>query len=186
MSGHVQKRLVSSVSRLASVAPSTVPKSFPPREAFLAENEVARPAFDPQLWASLQPVPSTALSAFAHRIGLGSVLHSEDDVRQACTHPTFVDVYRQHYPDERIPRSNGQLAALGNSLMGLFATEYLQAKYPYLPTRVQKAALTAHVGPATCASVAQEMGAGQLLKWVRKVRFFTHLLRKRQLTLDAA
>ena len=171
MSGHVQKRLVSSVSRLASVAPSTIPKSFPPREAFLAENEVARPAFDPQLWASLQPVPSTALSAFTHRIGLSSVLRSEDDVRQACTHPTFVDVYRQHYPDERIPRSNGQLAALGNSLMGLFATEYLQAKYPYLPTRVQKAALTAHVGPATCASVAQEMGAGQLLKWVRKVRF---------------
>ncbi|KAJ2919496.1 hypothetical protein MD484_g921, partial [Candolleomyces efflorescens] len=166
--GHVQKRLLSSASRLASVSPSVLPK-FPPRDAFIAEDEVARPSFDPELWASLQPVPSSALSSFAHRIGLASVVSSDDEVRQACTHPSFVEVFRHHYPQEkRIPKSNHQLSALGNSLMGLFATEYLQAKYPYLPTRVQKAALTAHVGPATLASVAQEMGAAPLLKWHRK------------------
>lgn len=170
---HVQKRLAAGVSRLASVTPSALPKHhFPPREAgFLAENEVPRPAFDPELWAALQPAPTSALSAFAHRIGLGSVLSAEEDVRQACTHRTFLDVYSQHYPDDkRIQKSNSQLSVLGNSLMGLFATEYLNAKYPYLPTRVQKAALTAHVGPATCATVAKEMGALPLLKWHRTVR----------------
>lgn len=56
--------------------------------------------------------------------------------------------------------------------MGLFASEYLHASYPYLPTRVLKAAVTAHVGPLTCASVAQEMGATSLLRWHRTVRSF--------------
>lgn len=166
--GHVQKRLVTGVSRLASVTPSAIPKNFPPREAFIAESTVTRPAFDPELWATLQPVPTSALSAFSHRVGLGSILNAEEDVRQACTHPSFVDAYREHYPDEkRIPKTNAQLSVLGNTLLGLFASEFLQFKYPYLPTRVQKQALTAHVGPATCASVANEIGAAPLLKWHR-------------------
>ncbi|KAF6752990.1 60S ribosomal protein L3 [Ephemerocybe angulata] len=139
--GHVQKRLVTGVSRLASVTPSAIPKNFPPREAFIAESTVTRPAFDPELWATLQPVPTSALSAFSHRV---------EDVRQACTHPSFVDAYREHYPDEkRIPKTNAQLSVLGNTLL------------------VQKQALTAHVGPATCASVAHEIGAAPLLKWHR-------------------
>ncbi|KAG6381624.1 hypothetical protein JVT61DRAFT_223 [Boletus reticuloceps] len=52
--------------------------------------------------------------------------------------------------------------------MGLFASEYLHASYPHLPTRVLKAAVSAHVGPLTCASVAQEMGATPLLRWHRQ------------------
>lgn len=59
---------------------------------------------------------------------------------------------------------------MGNSLMGLFASEYLHASYPHLPLRVLKAAVSAHVGPLTCASVAQEMGATPLLRWHRQVR----------------
>lgn len=51
--------------------------------------------------------------------------------------------------------------------MGLFATEHINATYPYLPTRVLKAAITAHVGSMTCASVANEMGAAPLLRWRR-------------------
>ncbi|EAU90353.1 60S ribosomal protein L3 [Coprinopsis cinerea okayama7 len=165
--GHVQKRLLSTVTKLPSVSPATLQK-FPPREAFIQESDVPRPAFDPELWASLQPAPSSALSAFTHRAGLSSIIKSEDDIRQACTHPSFIDVWRQHYPREkRIPKDNAQLSVFGNSLMGLFAMEYLTTKYPYLPTRIQKAVMTAHVGPNTCASVATELGADKLLRWHR-------------------
>ncbi|KAK7017594.1 hypothetical protein R3P38DRAFT_2983962 [Favolaschia claudopus] len=52
--------------------------------------------------------------------------------------------------------------------MGLFATEYVNATYPYLPTRVLKAAVTAHVGPQSCANAALEMGAVPLLRWAPK------------------
>jgi large subunit ribosomal protein L44 len=52
----------------------------------------------------------------------------------------------------------------------MFASEFLFAAYPYLPTRVLKAAVTAHVGPLTCASVAQEMGATPLVRWHRTPR----------------
>jgi len=176
MAGRVPKRLLSTVSKFSAVSPSTVPK-FPPREAFVAESAVPRAEFDPELWASLQPVPASALSAFAHRVGIAPVVASEEDLRQACTHPSYVEVYRQHYAREkRIPKDNEQLATLGNSLLGMFAMEYLQMKYPYLPTRVQKAALTAYAGKATLASVAQEMGAVPLLKWHRKVRTYPIVL----------
>ncbi|KAH6916180.1 60S ribosomal protein L3 [Coprinopsis sp. MPI-PUGE-AT-0042] len=165
--GHVQKRLVNAATRLSSVSAATTRK-FPPKEAFITDSEVPRPTFDPELWASLQPAPASALSAFVHRTGLSSIIKSEEDIRQACTHASFVEVWRQHYPSEkRIPQHNAQLATFGNSLMGLFAMEYLTAKYPYLPTRIQKAVMTAHVGPNTCASVATELGAGPLLRWHR-------------------
>ncbi|TFY73580.1 hypothetical protein EWM64_g10432, partial [Hericium alpestre] len=56
---------------------------------------------------------------------------------------------------------------LGNSLLGLFAAEHLNTSYPHLPTRALKAAVSAYVGPMTCASVAREMGAAPLLRWHR-------------------
>jgi large subunit ribosomal protein L44 len=168
---HVQKRLVTTAAKLASLSTTNLAK-FPPKQAFIVKSDVPQPTFNPEIWASLQPPPPPALSAFAHRIGLASILTSTDLIQQACTHPSFTALYSQHYPRETPPSTNAQLVILGNSLLGLFATEYLNAKYPYLPTRVQKAALTAHVGPATCASIAQEMGATPLVRWHRTVRFF--------------
>jgi len=101
---------------------------------------------------------------------LGEGKEDADVVLQACTHPSFLHLWKQHNPNSgKTPQTNGQLAAIGNSLMGLFATEWLRATYPYLPTRVLKAAVTAHVGPLTCANVAQEMGATPLLRWHRMV-----------------
>ncbi|EEB92229.1 hypothetical protein MPER_09293, partial [Moniliophthora perniciosa FA553] len=94
-------------------------------------------------------------------------LNSTDIIQQACTHQTFLQLYQKHKPDDPAPATNAQLAAIGNSLMGLFATEFVRASYPYLPTRVLKAAVSAHVGPLTCANVAQEMGAVPLLRWHR-------------------
>ncbi|TRM65304.1 ribonuclease III domain-containing protein [Schizophyllum amplum] len=149
---HVQRRLASTAARALSVAPSQLPR-FPPKDAVFENRAVPKPPFQPEAWAAAQPPPRTALSAFAHRIGLGSVLTTPDIVQQACTHSSFVagEVNAG-------AATNAQLEQTGNALMGLFASEYLAAKYPYLPTRVLKAAVTAHVGPLTCANVAQEMG----------------------------
>ncbi|KAF8909413.1 60S ribosomal protein L3 [Gymnopilus junonius] len=145
---HVPKRLVSTAARLPSVAPSAL-SVFPPKEAFkLPKDAFVKDEFNPDNWAALQPAPSTALVAFANRIGLAALFSSPDLVRQACTHPSFLPLFRKHYPSKPEPPTNAQLATLGNSLMGLFAAEYVQAKYPYLPTRVLKAAVTAHVGPS--------------------------------------
>ena len=178
---HVPRRLVSTAARRASVSSSTT--TFPPKESFsVSKDALVKEEFNPETWAALQPPPSTALSAFAHRIGLASIFTSTDLIQQVCTHSSFLTLCRLHNPQNPVPESNAQLSLLGNSLMGLFATEYIHAKYPYLPTRVLKAAVTAHVGVASCASVAQEMGAPQLLRWHRIVchllsyKFFSFLI----------
>lgn len=167
--GHVSKRLYSSASKLA-VSTSRL-KQFPPKEAILVPDSGKPNFFDPELWAALQPPPTSALTAFAHRIGLANVLSSADVVRRACTHKSFLNLHAKYYPSSPTPPTNANLATLGNSLMGLFASEHLHAAYPHLPTRVLKAAVSAHVGPLTCASVAQEMGAVPLLRWHRQVEY---------------
>ncbi|OSX64293.1 hypothetical protein POSPLADRAFT_1136809 [Postia placenta MAD-698-R-SB12] len=163
--GYAQKRLASTAAKLASVAPSTL-RAFPPKEA-VASSSSKTSFFDAQTWAAVQPPPPTALTAFAHRIGLGKVLPSTEIIQQACTHPSFLALYSRHHPNEPLPATNANLATLGNSLLGLFATEYVNASYPHLPTRVLKAAVSAYVGPTTCTGVAKEMGATPLLRWHR-------------------
>lgn len=167
--GHVSNRLYSTASKVAISAAHL--NHFPPREAVV--RKAGKVVFDPQSWAALQPPPPSALSAFSQRIGLGSIVDSPDTIRRACTHKSFVNLHVKYYPSSPAPPTNANLAALGNSLMGLFASEYLHASYPHLPTRVLKAAVSAHVGPLTCASVAQEMGATPLLRWHRQVRSST-------------
>lgn len=166
--GHASKRLYSTASKLA-ISPSQL-KHFPPRELFKRPSDTPNNNdFDADVWASLQPPPQSALFAFAHRIGLGSVLTSDKTIQQACVHPSFLPFHQKYYPKESLPPSNAQLAVMGNSLLGLFASEHLHASYPHLPLRVLKAAVSAHVGPLSCASVAQEMGAAPLLRWHRQV-----------------
>ena len=157
-------------------------RRFPPSDALFVRRDVPRPPFSPESWALLQPPPPAALAAFAHRVGLPAVLADHSRLQHACTHPSFLALFRQASPNAPLPPTNALLAPLGNSLLGLFAAEYVHAAYPYLPTRVLKAAVTAYVGPLTCASVAQEMGAAPLLRWHRTVSsflvcfFFLHLL----------
>ncbi|GAA6003891.1 mitochondrial 54S ribosomal protein mL44 MRPL3 [Rhodotorula paludigena] len=56
---------------------------------------------------------------------------------------------------------NGALAALGNSLLGSFATELVLQSFPHLPARAAKAAVTLYVGPKSLAAVAsQSWGVG--------------------------
>ena len=163
--GYVQKRLASTAAKLA-VPPSHVHELLSKKPAASS----SRDFFDAQTWAALQPPPESALTAFAHRIGLADVLRTPDVVRQACTHPSFVPLHMKHYPDKPQPATNMNLATLGNSLLGLFATEHVNSTYPHLPTRVMKAAVSSYVGGTTCAAVAREMGASPLLRWQRTVR----------------
>jgi len=163
---HVQKRLLSRVA--SSVSVHATAAKFPPKEALYSPNKPQR--FEPETWAALQPPPPSALSSLSHRIGLAPLLNEELTL-QVCTHSSFIPFHEYHRPDAPKPASNAQLAAVGNSLMGLFATEHVHATYPYLPTRVLKAAITAHVGPLSCANVAQEMGAAHLLRWRRLVSY---------------
>ncbi|GLB41897.1 putative double-stranded RNA binding motif containing protein [Lyophyllum shimeji] len=164
--GHVHKRLISTAAKTASLSTAHLPK-FPPKESLFKHREIPKLPFSPETWASTQPAPPSALTAFAHRIGLASVLSTPELVLQACTHSSFTTLQRQFAPHDPIADTNAHLTPLGNSLMGLFATEFVQVAYPYLPTRVFKAAVTAHVGTQTCAAVAQEMGAAPLLRWHR-------------------
>ncbi|KAF8507971.1 60S ribosomal protein L3 [Hysterangium stoloniferum] len=158
---HGQRRLLSTISKKIAVPKASL---FPPKEAKSREQ---RNAFKPEEWIARQPPPPSALKAFAHRIGLSDSLADPAVIQQVCIHPSFVAVHQAQRPNEPIPPSNGSLASVGNALLGLFATEYVHMTYPHLPTRVMKAVVSAYVGPLSCASVAQEMGAAQLLRWDR-------------------
>lgn len=58
--------------------------------------------------------------------------------------------------DEKL--DNEELATLGNSILGMLGSEWLDRRYPYLPTKAFQAALTMYVGPRTCADVARLWG----------------------------
>ncbi|KAI5124191.1 hypothetical protein M0805_005042 [Coniferiporia weirii] len=157
------KSLASRAAQIASTPASTL-RHFPPKEAIFSATPVH---FSPETWANLQKPPASALAAFAHRIGLAKVVQNDEELLQAFTHPSYPPFYATHNPGELSLHSNANLATFGNSLLGLFATEYLHASYPHLPTRVLKAAVSAYVGPLTCATIAKEMGATPLLRWNR-------------------
>lgn len=154
---HGQRRLLSTLSKVAA-------RPFPPREA---RNTTVQ--FDPEDWVARQPPPPTALHAFAKRLGLSDSLADPSVIQQVCIHPSFIGLYNARNPILPPPPSNAALASLGNALLGLFATEHVNSTFPHLPTRVMKAVVSAYVGPLSCASVAQEIGASQLLRWNREV-----------------
>ncbi|KAL5537041.1 MRPL3 [Sanghuangporus sanghuang] len=170
-------RIATKAAQIASTPASTL-RHFPPKEAIFNPAQ-PKASFSPEVWTALQKPPASALSAFAHRIGLAKIISDPEEILLACTHPSYPPFYAAHNPAasstsssasgqaERLIKSNANLSTLGNSLLGLFATEFLHASYPHLPTRVLKAAVSAYVGPSTCASVAKEMGAAPLLRWNR-------------------
>ncbi len=178
--GYAQRKVVNTASKLAHVSSQHL-KALPPKHSLLAASRApgapgAPPAvFDAQSWAASQPPPRSTLAAFAHRIGLGNVLPSTDVIQQACTHPSFLSLHSQQHPNQPLPVTNASLSTLGNSLLGMFATEYVNSSFPHLPTRVLKAAVSAHVGPTTCANLAREMGVTPILRWHRAVRVSSSL-----------
>ena len=115
--------------------------------------------------------PPTALSALLSRLSLppNPALHA---VLVSClTHPSYNPLptnstgttSSETTTESEAPHdieSNELLCALGNSLLGLFASEHLAHLYPLLPTEALKSAVTAYVGPKACFSVARELGVG--------------------------
>lgn len=172
----LQQRCVATTSKKPpSIAPT---RPFPPPEGLSSHRTGA--IFDAKIWASLQPPPTSALSALAARlrIPVSSDSNAKSAVTlpllaQAVTHPSFVTLHQHYYPHELPPAHNALLAALGNSLMGLFATEWITSTYPHLPTQVLKAAAGAYVGSATSSSVAREWGVVPVVRWQRIVSFGT-------------
>ena len=162
--GYAQRRVVSIAAKLPTVPLSSL-RSFPPEGALSTSSST----FSPETWAALQPPPPSALSALSHRIGFGSLLQVPE-LEKACTHPSILPFFAQRHPNQRPPPANGNLSTLGNALLGLFASDFVAASFPHLPTRVVKAAVSAYVGPNTCANVAKEVGAAPLLRWHRTVR----------------
>lgn len=143
---------------------------------------------DPHLFHSLTPAPASVLASLVARLGLSPANDAAiEQLRVALTHPSWAElrdsnldnakaneqlgeVLRESLEASRAAQglqSNGQLATLGNSLLGLLASEHLHLQYPNLPTRVFKAALSSHVGPGTLVDVAVELGLGAkgVAKW---------------------
>ncbi|KAL9713704.1 54S ribosomal protein L3 mitochondrial [Leucoagaricus gongylophorus] len=162
----VSRHLATAAARLPSVAASNLPR-FPPQQSLYEKSDIPKPAFDSEAWAAAQPPPPSALIAFAHRLGLSTVMSTPETVQMTCTHTSFIHLHRRVYPDAPRPVTNDQLSTLGNALMGMFASEFVHAAYPYLPTKVWKVAVAAYVGSLTCATIAREMGATPLLRWHR-------------------
>lgn len=162
----MQRRAVATSAKIASTS-----TALPNLKIYNSQKpSSSRNSEESSSWATSQhPPPESALTAFAHRIGLATVLESPAEIQRACTHPSYSILHAQNAPARAAPPTNGNLAVLGNALLGLFASEHIHAAYPHLPTRVVKAAVSAHVGPMTCASVAREMGATTLLRWHRIV-----------------
>lgn len=172
----VQKALPRTMVAAPSMSPTALPRTFPPAEA-LKKPKYNERELAVERYSQLQPPDTSALVAFAHRIGIASIFSAEDDmpslVRQALTHSSFAPFHQSHYPNEPPPPTNTNLAVMGNSLLGLFATEHVHASYPHLPTRVLKTTVSAYVGPRTCHAIAKEIGAAPLLRWARTVRIYS-------------
>ncbi|CDW99338.1 hypothetical protein [Sporisorium scitamineum] len=105
--------------------------------------------------ANLQLEPSAAVSGLAKKQGASAL-----DAAQFLTLP------------EGGVEHHAALATVGNSLLGMLATEHLHLRYPNLPTRVLKAAVSAYVGPSTLSDVGTELGlsAQGILRWNKQAR----------------
>ncbi|OAV97224.1 hypothetical protein PTTG_05366 [Puccinia triticina 1-1 BBBD Race 1] len=112
--------------------------------------------------------PDQSMDANVKMHPFGSKRRSELRAQQAGIDPD-VDLldpepnWRDNYPkftnfldEEKL--HNEELATLGNSILGMLGSEWLDRRYPYLPTKAFQAALTMYVGPRTCADVARLWG----------------------------
>ena len=111
----------------------------------------------------LDSPPAAALSALLSRLSLPPDHKLHGDLLACLTHPSYVPsrpVDTGSSPQYDTASSNEVFNSLGNSLLGMFASEHLATKFPLMPTETLKMALTAYVGPTACVSVARELGVG--------------------------
>lgn len=146
-------------SRLGLI-PSSVDPATRERRIRLVHQACTHPSFQALVDkvkaspANLQLEPSATVSGLAKKAGA-----NELDAVQFLSQEGGVE-------------HHAVFATVGNSLLGMLATEFLHLRYPNLPTRVLKAAVSAYVGPQTLADVGAELGlAGQgILRWNKEAR----------------
>lgn len=130
-----------------------------------SSSTILDPLYAPD-YPSHLPIPTSSLAAVLARLGLPAT--------EALQHALVVALTDISYDPSKLPASiqgavvepitttenNALLAALGNSLLGLYASEALATMYPNLPTRALKALVSLHVGPQACFDVAKTLGVG--------------------------
>ncbi|ORX34287.1 ribonuclease III domain-containing protein [Kockovaella imperatae] len=137
-----------------------------------------RPILSEDIDLPSQP-PDSALAVLLSRMTLDPDPALYPSVLACLTHPSYANTPYQSGDSTPSPQpstsssssssaaaqntkeyNNELLSATGNSLLGLFAAEFLANRFPFLPTEPLKSAVTAYVGPAACVSVARELGIG--------------------------
>ena len=147
----------------ASRTISTTPISFAPRQVPTPPSSIPTPTALSALLSRLSLPPNTTL----HPVLVACLTHPSFTSASASVNGTAATSQEGISEDadlnrlaEETTETNEVLSSLGNSLLGLFASEHLSAQYPYLPTAALKQAVTAFVGPKACMSVARELGLG--------------------------
>ena len=125
-----------------------------------------RPIDVDELNLPTQP-PDSALAVLLSRLTLSPDPSLYPSALACLTHPSYTDSpYKPSASGSTSTSSsnteynNEVLASTGNSLLGLFASEFLANRFPFLPTEPLKSAVTAYVGPSACVAVARELGIG--------------------------
>ncbi|KAF9436664.1 hypothetical protein BGZ76_003348 [Entomortierella beljakovae] len=101
--------------------------------------------------------PSSAVVAFAHRLGLNN-LKDKSLLMRIVTHPSYERVGVQ---------TNAGLSTLGGNVMEMYILELLHAKYPKLPTQALQEAVRTFTRTSTLELMAKEFGVDDVARWVR-------------------
>ncbi|KAF9205205.1 hypothetical protein BGZ49_004338 [Haplosporangium sp. Z 27] len=101
--------------------------------------------------------PSSAVVAFAHRLGLNT-LNDQTLLMRIVTHPSY---------ERPGVQTNQGLDTLGGMVLDMYILEYLNVKYPKLPTQVLKEAVSTYTRTSTLELMAKEFGVGDVARWVR-------------------
>jgi large subunit ribosomal protein L44 len=137
-----QRRLAKTPLRRATATPVRALSTTP---ALLKQRRLP-PAED--------PYTPTALAALLSRLSLSPSDKLQSSLLTCLTHPSFITEGEENLDIE----TNELLANLGNSLLGLFASEEIAARYPNMPSTALSSAVTSFVGPNSLVSVARELG----------------------------
>lgn len=172
--------------RIAKAALHRPPRYLHSTPPLLRDTETILPSETPRPKSRRLPRPRpldaphpTALSAILSRLSLPPNPALHNAILACLTHPSYahspasssstdpndavIDTETRADTSPALAPSvetNELLSSLGNSLLGLFASEHLSHLYPLLPTEALKTSVTAFVGPKACYSVARELGIG--------------------------
>ncbi|KAG0197300.1 hypothetical protein BGX28_009191 [Mortierella sp. GBA30] len=104
----------------------------------------------------IEQTPASVV-AFAHRLGLDQ-LKDQTLLMRIVTHASYERVGIQ---------TNEKLDYLGSKVLNMFVLEYLQTKYPKMPTKMLQEVVATYTRTDTLALMAKEFGVDDVTRWVR-------------------